>query len=208
MKPEEITAGVELRVPAGADLSRKQTYYARVDEVANTVNGYVHAFVTLMNAAGRVRTTTRHGDRGPATAYAMVNAEMCSLRVTTPVPQLGPGTPYGDRSGLLRPPAGAVGLSAFRVLPGGETGRQYSAVRFTKGWHGVERFIRILRACGYVRPSDADPKRGYAVLDVLNADEDIIGDYEIPTSRAFQYVKRQLKLTVEPDPTGQEPTSD
>jgi len=105
---------------------------------------------------------------------------------------LGPGTAYGD-SDLLRPPANAVGLSAIRVLPDGSM-RQYSAVGFHSGWGGVEHFIRTLRAVGFIRPSSSDTS--YAVLDVLDANDDIIFDYCIPTSRAFKYVKRRLKLTV------------
>jgi hypothetical protein len=103
------------------------------------------------------------------------------------------GTPY-DQSGLLRPPAAATGLSALRVLTDGEP-RQYSAVEFTRGWWGLERFIRTLRAVGFIRPSTRR-SGGYAVLDVLDADGDIIADYDIPTARAFRYVKRKLKLTV------------
>lgn len=104
------------------------------------------------------------------------------------------GTPYDDASALCRPPSGAVGLSAIRGLPDGSM-RQYNAVEFTQGWYGVERFIRTLRAIGFVEPSSAAPS--YAVLDVLDADGDIIGDYNIPHARAFRYVYRKLKLRVE-----------
>jgi hypothetical protein len=104
-----------------------------------------------------------------------------------------PGTPYDD-SGLLRPPAAAVGLSAIRGLPDGSM-RQYTSVEFTRGWNGVERFIRTLRAVGYIKPSSAAPS--YAVLDVLDVDGDIIGDYDVPTAAAFRYIKRKLDLRVE-----------
>ena len=107
-----------------------------------------------------------------------------------------PGALYDNTSGLRRPPAGAVGLSAVRALPDGSM-RQYTAVEFTRGWAGVEHFIRTLRACGFVRPSSADTKdTSYAVLDVLDADGDIIGDYDVPDARAFRYIKRKLKLSV------------
>ncbi len=72
--------------------------------------------------------------------------------------------------------------------------RQFSAVKFRRGWSGVERFIRILRICGFVRPSSSEPS--YAVLDVLDAEGDIIFDYAIPTAAAFRYVYRQLQLRV------------
>ena len=104
------------------------------------------------------------------------------------------GTAY-DGTGLRRPPAAAVGLSAFRALPDG-SGQQYTAVGFHSNWFGVEHFIRTLRAVGYIRPSSSAER--YAVLDVLDANDDIIFDYDIPTSRAFRYVKRILRLTVEP----------
>jgi hypothetical protein len=81
MKPEEIVQGVELRVPAGADVTRSKTYYAKVDEVDRVSNGYVHVFVTMMNAAGRIRTADRGGVTTNCTAYAIVNAELCSTRV-------------------------------------------------------------------------------------------------------------------------------
>ena len=101
------------------------------------------------------------------------------------------GTPY-EGGGLLRPPADATGLSAIRPLGDGSL-RQYSAVDFEAGWTGVEHFVRTLRAVGFIRPSSAE---GYAVLDVLDDNGDIIADYDIPTSQAFQYVKRRLRLTV------------
>jgi hypothetical protein len=108
-------------------------------------------------------------------------------------PARGPGLPYEGSSGLCRPPAGAVGLSAMRALPSGAA-RQYTAVEYERGWTGVEHFIRTLRAVGYVKPSSAEDC--YAVLDVLDKDGDIIGDYAIPTSKAFAFVKRKLKLRV------------
>ena len=108
----------------------------------------------------------------------------------------GAGTPYDD-SGLLRPPAAATGLSAVRALSDGSL-RQYTAVEFKRGWNGVEHFVRTLRAVGFVRPSSADTT-GYAVLDVLDPNGDIIADYDIPTSQAFRFVKRKLRLTVVDD---------
>lgn len=102
-------------------------------------------------------------------------------------------SPY-DETGLLRPPAEAIGLSAVRALPDGSM-RQYSAVDFRQGWPGVDQFIRTLRAVGFVRPSSRD-MAGYAVLDVIDTDGDLIADYDIPTAAAFRYVKRKLRLSV------------
>ncbi|MEU8186050.1 hypothetical protein [Micromonospora carbonacea] len=89
----------------------------------------------------------------------------------------------------------ATGLTLFRTLPNG-TGRAYSEVEFTRGRAGVEHFLRQLRAFGYVRNSSSDPKSGYGVLDVLNADGDIVQDYEVTSARAHAYIKRKLRLTV------------
>jgi hypothetical protein len=38
---------------------------------------------------------------------------------------------------------------------------------------------------------------GYAVLDVLNSNGDIIQDFTIPTAEAFRWLKQKLKLAVE-----------
>lgn len=110
---------------------------------------------------------------------------------------LAPGTPYDEGGALLRPPADAVGLSAIRLTRDGGM-VQYGGVEFTCGWSGVERFIRTLRAVGYVKPTSKEPS--YAVLDVLDAEGDIIGDYSVPTAAAFRFIYRKLKLRVEPAP--------
>lgn len=90
----------------------------------------------------------------------------------------------------------ADGFTLFRILPNGE-GRAYTGVEFTDGWKGANRFLRRLRAFGYVRNSSTAPD-GYHVLDVLNANGDIVQDYAVPPhpSRAFAYIKRKLQLRV------------
>jgi hypothetical protein len=94
------------------------------------------------------------------------------------------------------PPAEAFALSAFRALPSG-VGRQYSATTFPQNpWQGCEHMIRTVAHLGMIRESTADDD-GYAVLDVLNKDGDIIADYSIRDSRAFQYLKRKLHWVVE-----------
>jgi hypothetical protein len=95
-------------------------------------------------------------------------------------------------------PKDAVGFSAFRVLHGGK-GRQYTACEMRKGWQGVERFVRICQKIGYLKPW-TESNDGYAVLDVIDAGGDIVADFNVPTAAAFRYIKRQLKLAVEPEP--------
>lgn len=107
-----------------------------------------------------------------------------------------PGTPYESNSGLLSPPTEATGLSAMRPVRG--VARNYTAIEFTRGWNGVEHFIRTLMKVGYIAPSSSEPS--YAVLDVLDAEGDIIGDYNVPNARAFAYIKRKLQLRVEHEP--------
>lgn len=95
------------------------------------------------------------------------------------------------------PPPEAVALSAFRPLPSG-VGRQYSATTFPQDpWQGCEHMIRTGAHLGMIEESTADPAHGYAVLDVLNADGDIVADYAITDARAFQYLKRKLHWVVE-----------
>jgi hypothetical protein len=86
----------------------------------------------------------------------------------------------------------ATGLTAMRPVKG--LARNYTEVEFTRGWAGVDHFLRQLEACGLVQDSNTEPS--YAVLDVLNDEGDIIQDYNIPTAAAFRYIKRKLKLRV------------
>ena len=89
----------------------------------------------------------------------------------------------------------AVALTAFRILPNGE-GRQYTATTFPKGpWQGCERMIRMARYVGFVSgPGSHD---GYAILDVLSEDGDVIQDFTITSARGFQWLKRKLHWQVE-----------
>lgn len=88
----------------------------------------------------------------------------------------------------------AIGFGAMRGLKNG-VARNYTPVEFTRGWADADRFLCTLMACGLVEDSSANPS--YAVLDVINADGDIIQDYNLPTKQAFKYVYRMLKLRVE-----------
>jgi hypothetical protein len=90
----------------------------------------------------------------------------------------------------------ATGFKLFRGLANGGT-RDYTGVEFTRGWSGADQFRGQLRAFGYVRNSSAEPS--YGVLDVLDANGDIVQDYDVPTANAFAYIKRKLRLRAEPD---------
>lgn len=78
--------------------------------------------------------------------------------------------------------------------------RQYTAVEFTRGFNGVEHFVRTLWHLGFIRISSTETS-GYAVLDVLDAAGDIIRDYDIVTPHAFAFVYRKLNLRVVVPPT-------
>lgn len=98
-------------------------------------------------------------------------------------------------SRVSKPPEGTVALTAFRELPDG-SGRQYTATTFPRGpWAGCERFVRMCGAVGYVR--DSEPGHGYAVLDAINDDGDILFTWDIMTAKAFRFVYRKLHLRVE-----------
>lgn len=85
----------------------------------------------------------------------------------------------------------AAGFGALRILPDGR-GRFYSYTLFERGWSGADQFLRALKRFGFVRP-EGD---GYAVLDVVDADGDIVQDYSVPSARAFKYIYRCLSLRV------------
>ncbi len=101
------------------------------------------------------------------------------------------------KRGVPDPPPGAIGLSAIRALPGGKM-RQYTAVEFKRGWQGVEHAVRTFRFLGYIKASSTEPS--YACLDVIDDNDDIIANYDVPTAQAFRYIKRKLNLRVVPDP--------
>lgn len=87
----------------------------------------------------------------------------------------------------------AVALSAFRMLPGGGE-RGYTATTFPADpWRGCERFLRMCKAVGWVTDDDD----GYAVLDVLNENADIVQDFTIPDASAFKQIAKRLDLRVE-----------
>lgn len=86
----------------------------------------------------------------------------------------------------------AHALTVFRILPSGE-GREYTATTFPRDpWAGCEHFIRIARKVGWLSPAG----ESYAVLDVLNAEGNIVQDFGIRDARAFQQIKRRLNLQV------------
>lgn len=84
----------------------------------------------------------------------------------------------------------AAAFSAFRVLSGNR-GRAYSVAESTGGWPHLSRFITQCQAVGFLVADG-----GYATLDVLDADDDIVQEYRVRDARAFRWIKRKLHLTV------------
>ncbi len=91
--------------------------------------------------------------------------------------------------------ANAVALSALRSLPNG-VARQYSVAEFDHGAEGIRFWVRRAWAIGFAHPSGAACTNCYAVLDVLDANDDIVQDFCIPTRRAFAWWYRTLRLRV------------
>lgn len=106
-------------------------------------------------------------------------------------PSTAPAAEPADHLEPLHP--AAIGFTLFRELPSG-AGRAYSSVEFTRGWAGADHFRRQLRAFGFVQ--NCTPAKAYGLLDAIDAEGDIVQTYDIPTARAFAYIKRKLKLTV------------
>lgn len=99
--------------------------------------------------------------------------------------------PHSDRCNVAE---NAYALTLFRGLANGD-GRAYTATTFPRNpWAGCERFIRIARRVGWLTD---DIDAAYGVLDVLDADGDIIQDFGVLDSRSFQQIKRRLDLRVE-----------
>ncbi|SET50400.1 hypothetical protein [Nonomuraea wenchangensis] len=94
----------------------------------------------------------------------------------------------------------AVAVSAFRALPDGD-GRQYTVsepVDSSDPKRVIRRSLRRAWAIGFVRPTTHEdgPCDCYAVLDILDANDDIVQDFCIPTARAFRWWYRLLGLRV------------
>lgn len=95
-----------------------------------------------------------------------------------------------------KPPPEAVALSAMRALRDGRA-RVYSATTFPQDpWQGCEHMIRMAGSLGMLEESTTHPDHGYAVLDVVNDEGDIIADYAITSPQAFQFLKRKLGWVV------------
>ena len=96
--------------------------------------------------------------------------------------------------------ADAVAVSAFRALPDG-TGRQYTvseSVDSSDPKRAIRVSLRRAWAVGFVRPTGHEDEkcRCYAVLDILDGNDDIVQDFCIPSARAFQWWYRHLHLRV------------
>lgn len=105
----------------------------------------------------------------------------------------------------MRVPPETAALTIFRILKNGEP-RRYSATTFPSDpLHGCDQMVRMALATGAISstPHVAGQPPGYGVLDVLDAQGDIIADFEIPNAAGFRFLKRKLNIVVEeidPDP--------
>ncbi|MEU6718272.1 hypothetical protein ABZ897_42970 [Nonomuraea sp. NPDC046802] len=108
--------------------------------------------------------------------------------VNSPTIHPGPLPPLAPR---------AAAYTAFRAFTE-HRGRQYTVSEPVSG--GREAMSRLLRTAGhlgYVRPATCQPGSGcYAVLDVLDGDDEHVQEYCIPSPQAFRWWYRKLNLRV------------
>ena len=91
----------------------------------------------------------------------------------------------------------AVAVSAFRGLRNG-TGRQYTISEAPSRERAIKYSLRVAKAIGAVKATSHEdgPCDCYAVLDILNGDDEIVQDFCIPTAHAFRWWYRHLRLRV------------
>ncbi|GAA4911362.1 hypothetical protein [Streptomonospora salina] len=89
----------------------------------------------------------------------------------------------------------AAALTAIRTI-GDDQVRAYTIAEPTQGWRQINQLLRQAAACGLVRPATERMRDAYAVLDVLNGDDDIVQDYAIPTAAAWRWWYRKLHLRI------------
>jgi hypothetical protein len=94
----------------------------------------------------------------------------------------------------------AAALTAFRGLPNG-VGRQYTISEAPTREKAIRYSLRVAWVLGFVkatthREKAAEPCGCYAVLDILDGDDEIVQDFCIPTARAFKWWYRHLGLRV------------
>lgn len=101
------------------------------------------------------------------------------------------------RSALPELPPDAVAVSAFRALRDG-TGRQYTVTEDLSKGQAIRASLHRAKGIGFVKATGHDdgPCDCYAVLDILDANDDIVQDFCIPTRRAFEWWYRHLDLRV------------
>lgn len=111
-------------------------------------------------------------------------------------------------NGLAELHPNAVGFTLFRLLPRDRC-RTYTSVEFDRGWADADWFLRQLHAFGYVQNS-TPAREGWHVLDVLDAESNVIQDYAVPPapSGAMAYIIRKLGLRVEKPHVRGEPQTD
>lgn len=91
----------------------------------------------------------------------------------------------------------AVAVSAFRALPNG-VGRQYTISEAQSKGQAIRASLHRASGIGFVKATghEGGPCGCYAVLDILNADDEPVQEFCIPTARAFHWWYRHLHLRV------------
>lgn len=94
-------------------------------------------------------------------------------------------------------PENAHALRLFRILPNGEP-RTYSATTFpTNPYQGCERMIRMARAVGWI---GGNPEDSYGLIEAIDDEWSILGDWPIPDANSFAALKKKLGIVVVPTP--------
>ncbi|WP_433357655.1 hypothetical protein ACQP25_44690 (plasmid) [Microtetraspora malaysiensis] len=93
----------------------------------------------------------------------------------------------------------AVAVTAFRGVNG--VGRAYTISEAPSGARAIRASLHRARGIGFVKATTHDrsgdgPCDCYAVLDILDKNDEIVQDFCIPTARAFRWWYRHLHLRV------------
>jgi hypothetical protein len=83
----------------------------------------------------------------------------------------------------------AAALTAVRAVDGELI--TYTIADPEQGRPAIERTLNAANALGYLAAPEGEP---YGVLDILNAQDDIVQDFALPTEEAFTWFENRLGL--------------